>query len=88
MQISFKSRYLIMGQHVQSLPVSFDLSGDVLILQDHALSSTLTPLCREKKRKTPKLLHLHSTTPSIFIAFILCVSSSRLSHLSCHTCGK
>lgn len=37
--------YLIMGQHVQSLPVTFDLCGDVLILQDHALSSTLTPLC-------------------------------------------
>lgn len=40
-----------MGQHVQSLPVTFDLSGDVLVLQDHALSSTLTPFCRENKRK-------------------------------------
>lgn len=42
-----------MGQHVQSLPVPFDLSGDVLILQDHALSSTLTPFCnhQEKKKK-------------------------------------
>lgn len=42
--------YLIMEQHVQPLPVAFDLSGDVLVLQDHALSSTLAPLCdcREK----------------------------------------
>lgn len=41
--------YLIMGQHVQSLPVCFDLCGDILILQDHALSSTLAPLCNQKK---------------------------------------
>lgn len=43
-----------MGQHVQSLPVTFDLSGDVLILKDHALSSTLTPLYNCKKQKKTK----------------------------------
>lgn len=52
-----------MGQHVQSLPVPFDLSGDVLILQDHALSSTLTPFCNhpEKKKKSKR------TLPTIFM---------------------
>lgn len=40
--------YLIMEQHVQPLPVSLDLRGDVLVLQDHALSSTLAPLCNEQ----------------------------------------
>lgn len=39
-----------MVQHVQSLPVTFDLRGDVFILQDHALSSTLTPFCNCKKK--------------------------------------
>lgn len=41
--------YLIMGQHVKSLPVCFDLCGDVFVLQDHALSSTLAPLCNQER---------------------------------------
>lgn len=49
--------YLIMGQHVQPFPVTLNLSGDVLILQDHALSSTLTPFCKHQnkvKQKSPQ----------------------------------
>lgn len=57
--------YLIMGQHVQSLPVPFDLCGDILVLQDHALSPTLTPLCnRTGKNKTKQWEYYQSYSHS------------------------
>ena len=45
--------YLVVGQHVESLPVSFDLGGEVFVLQNRALSSALAPFCQKKTRATP-----------------------------------
>lgn len=74
-----------MGQHVQSLPVTFDLSGDVLILQDHALSSTLTPFCNRKEKTKWKdqdiANHIHKNntyyTKYDFKFLLLFVSSAK-----------
>lgn len=46
-----RASHLIVEQHVEPLPVSFDLGGDVLVLQDHALPSTLAPLCNEQTHR-------------------------------------
>lgn len=44
-----------MRQHVEPLPVTLDLRGHVLVLQDDPDPSTLAPLC-EKNHKEERLL--------------------------------
>lgn len=74
-----------MGQHVQSLPVPLDLSGDVLILQDHALSSTLTPFCnhpgKKKKIKEDITNHIHATL-FCFQPFSVCICQDTSQNLA------
>lgn len=41
--------YLVVQQRVEPLPVVFDLSGDVLVLQHHASHSPLTPFWGHKR---------------------------------------
>lgn len=43
--------YLVMSQHVEPLPVTLDLRGHVLVLQDDPNPSALTPLCGNRKQK-------------------------------------
>lgn len=38
--------HLVVQQGVQSLPVAFNLGGDVFILQHHACDAALPPLCK------------------------------------------
>ena len=43
--------YLVVGQHVESLPVSFDLGADVFVLEDGALASALAPFCQKEQEQ-------------------------------------
>lgn len=49
--MSSMGSYLVMRQHVEPLPVTLDLGGHVLVLQDDPDTSALTPLCENNKTK-------------------------------------
>ena len=56
--------YLIVHQGVQALPISFNLGGDVFILQDHTRYPALPPLCGRGRRDSQRRKR-HYQAPSI-----------------------
>lgn len=43
--------HLVMRQCVQPLPVTLNFGGDILILENNAGDTALTPFCRERQLK-------------------------------------